>query len=57
MQSHNTKVYLWGKHNKIDLANVDVIEAGVGIVTGDIQFIHAANANKRIKHKSTTKAD
>jgi len=48
MKSYNTKVYLWGKHSQMDPLNVRVIESGIGIVTGDIQIIRVANANKRV---------
>lgn len=48
MQQHGSRVYLWARHEPIDHAYTELIESGVGVVTGDIDFIREANAHKKI---------
>lgn len=46
-QKHNSNIYLWSKHESLDLSYAEIVASGIGVVTSDLDFIHAVKANKR----------
>lgn len=49
LQKYGSKVYLWYQHEPIGMVQAEVIASGIGVVTGNTNFIRTAKANKRVK--------
>ncbi|NLR24149.1 glycerophosphodiester phosphodiesterase, partial [Pseudoalteromonas maricaloris] len=48
LQSHGSDVYLWSRHESITQSYDDVVASGIGVITSDLNFIRATQANKRV---------
>jgi glycerophosphoryl diester phosphodiesterase len=48
LQKHDSDIYLWSKHEPIAESYSKVVASGIGVVTSDLAFIRAAQANKRV---------
>ncbi len=46
LQSHGSAVYLWSKHEPLDLSYADHLASGIGVITSDLAFIEQAHATK-----------
>ena len=41
LAQHNTQIYLWNKHDIVPPEQANIIKQGVGVVTGNIDFIES----------------
>lgn len=48
LQKHGSDIYLWSKHESIAPYYAEVVASGIGVVTSDLDFIRATQANKRV---------
>ncbi|NTS78461.1 glycerophosphodiester phosphodiesterase [Catenovulum sp. SM1970] len=48
LQSYGSDVYLWSRHESITQSYHDVVASGIGVITSDLDFIRATQANKRV---------
>ncbi|WP_241651719.1 hypothetical protein [Pseudoalteromonas sp. PS5] len=55
LQSYDSDVYLWSRHEPITQPYNDVVASGIGVITSDLDFIRATQADKRINQDVISK--
>ncbi|NUZ09273.1 glycerophosphodiester phosphodiesterase [Pseudoalteromonas sp. McH1-7] len=55
LQSYGSDVYLWSRHEPITQPYNDVVASGIGVITSDLDFIRATQADKRINQDVISK--